>query len=370
MQNNTKNKKILILVPSYTARGGISNYFKTLEGKFTYDVEYFIRGARNWPFRKNIISEFSRACKDLINYYRLINKDTFSLVITSTSTGKFALVRDSLFILLAKKQKIKVIIFFRGWKDSLIEKIEKRAFKIFRYLLNNSDALIFLAKRFKEKALSWGYSNPIYVETTVVDESLLKGFNKEEFLKKYKKANEINILFLGRIELNKGIYEAIDTFKMLSLKYSNLNFFIAGDGTEEEKMKNYIKKKKLDNVSILGFIQNEKKREVYRNSHIYFFPSHREGMPTSVLEAMAMGLPVVTRDVGGVSDFFSNNENGFITRTKSPKKFAELLEKLINNLSLMSKIAERNYEYAKKNFVSSVVIKRLENIIKRTLECV
>lgn len=103
-------------------------------------------------------------------------------------------------------------------------------------------------------------------------------------------------------------------------------------------------------------------------SHIYILPTyHGEGMPHSLLEAMGFGLPVITRPVGGVIDFFEHGKMGYITESKDPAVLAELIENLIEDAELRREMAIYNFKYAQQRFLSSEVVKRLERIYKDTM---
>ena len=77
---------------------------------------------------------------------------------------------------------------------------------------------------------------------------------------------------------------------------------------------------------------------------------------------MSYGLPVITRPVGGIKDFFQNGKMGFITESKNPYDFAFFIEKIITNSKLRLQISNYNYNYAKEHFWAEKVISRLENI--------
>ena len=100
---------------------------------------------------------------------------------------------------------------------------------------------------------------------------------------------------------------------------------------------------------------------------VFFLPTYGEGMPISVLEAMAYGLPVVTRQVGGLNDFFINEKMGFITKSKSPKVFSDFLIRLIEDSELRKAMAEYNKKYAYAHFSATKVTKRFYNICRLTL---
>ena len=85
-------------------------------------------------------------------------------------------------------------------------------------------------------------------------------------------------------------------------------------------------------------------------------------MPTSVLEAMAYGLPVVTRPVGGLKDFFEDGKMGYITESLAPSVFAEAVEKLIREPETCRRMGRYNREFAHEHFAASRVAERIKRI--------
>jgi glycosyltransferase involved in cell wall biosynthesis len=365
----SSNNHILVLVPGSNARGGITNYYSSLKNHFTLPVDYLERGARTWPVRKSVIFEYSRIIKDTWKFFKLIRTKKYQLVQTTTAFSSLALFRDGLFIILAKFYHVKVIVFYRGWDKNLAVKIENKYLGIFKKIYFRADAVIDLASENIKRIQSWGYTRPCYLETTVVDQRLISGIN-EDFVKSraLRKASGFNLLFLSRIEITKGVYEAIDTYEILKKKYNHISMTIAGDGFELDNIKSYINQHNLTDISIVGFVEKKVKAEIYRKADIFIFPSYFEGMPNALLEAMSFGLPVITRPVGGVRDFFVHEKNGYITESKDPVVFADFVEKLLINHNLYEEISVHNYHYAMNNFISNVVVGRIEKIFKDTLD--
>jgi glycosyltransferase involved in cell wall biosynthesis len=360
-----KNKKILILVPAISARGGISNYYQVLKTAFSDRVEYFERGARNWPYRAGNLFEALRAVRDLLRFCVKLASLNYGIVQTTTSLGSLAVVRDGLFIFFGKLFGCNVIVFFRGWDERFEKKIETKFFRFFKAIFFKADAMIVLSSTFKSKLLSWGYPKAIHVETTIVDQTLLDAVNEEDIVDKYADIDPLIILFLARVEIPKGIYEAIDTFTLLRKEYRHIRLVIAGDGFELEPAKKYVSDREAHDITFLGEVHGEEKIRAFWGSHIYFFPSYHEGMPNSVLEAMAFGLPVIARPVGGLVDILKDNITGFCTLFKTPEDFAVLFKKLIDNKSLMMEIGINNYRMARTAFSPADIVNRLENIFKQ-----
>ena len=118
-----------------------------------------------------------RAIGDICLFISRIVRKNYKVVQTTTSLGVFSILRDGIFIMIAHIFKKKTIVFFRGWNEDIAQKIEKRYLSIFRFLFFRTDCSIVLSIKFKNQLQKWGYSNHIYVETTIVDYDLLKNIS-------------------------------------------------------------------------------------------------------------------------------------------------------------------------------------------------
>ena len=356
--------KILILIPAAGAKGGIVNYFKVLKKYLGEDVRYFLRGNRTWPHRSSPAAEFGRLILDYLRFIKLIANSNFEIIQTNTSLHSMSLFRDSIFILISRLFGKKVIVFFRGWHKKDEVKINSYFLSFFRLFFFKADSFIVLAEDFKKRLEDWGYKKEIYVETTIVDESLIKGYSEEQIIHKYENNGPgFNILYLARVEKEKGIYEFIKACKKVRESF-DLHVTIAGDGLELDRVKEFVAKEEITNITFAGFVSGTDKIEKYRNAHIYVLPSYTEGMPNSVLEAMAFGLPVITTPVGGIPDFFAENEMGYLVSPKTPDEIEKKLQILMTDKKKMLSMALFNFHFAKNNFLSGVVVNRLRLIYR------
>ena len=205
---------------------------------------------------------------------------------------------------------------------------------------------------------------PIYLATTKVDDKLIADFDIE------KRTGKVNtILFLARITESKGIFIALDAFKKLATKYSDLQLRVVGNGPALEQAIEKCKNEAIERVTFLGTLSGDKLISEFTTSDIYLFPTyHNEGMPTSILEALAFGLPVISRPVGGTKDFFINGRMGEVTDSLDAKDFAQLMEKYIQDKKLTKEVSQYNHQYAKDHFMASKVAQRIEeHLIKSVL---
>lgn len=346
-------KKILINTPDINKIGGVANFYLALNGKYSNRVRYNFIGGRSKK-SNYLITLFM----DYIKFLIIIVSFKPQLVHLNPSLDKKSILRDSIYVLISKLFFRKTLIFWHGWQEYTELIISNKYSKIFKFIFNLSDAHCVLASDFKKSLRKWGISKPVYLETTIYNDAIMKGFDL-----RLKEFDHPKILFLSRIEEQKGIYIALDSFKIISKKFKNVKMLIAGTGKELNKVKEYVINRKIKNIEFLGFVTDEKKSDVIQSSLIYFFPTyHGEGMPISILESMACGSIIVTRPMGGIKDFFEDEKMGFITESKDPKVYAELLTKLLKDRQKLQAISKYNHEYAKERFSASKVADRLEKI--------
>ena len=229
---------------------------------------------------------------------------------------------------------------------------------------NKTDSFIALSKEFKNQLRAWGFNQPVFLETTVVDKLLLNGYTIEDRMERIRSSSSsITILFLSRVEKEKGIIEAIDALNILIKSYPKIRMLVAGVGSYLSESIEHCKSLALEkNVNFLGWITGEQKSRVLADSDILLLPTYREGMPNCVLEAMAFGIPVVTRPIGGLKDFFVDGKFGFMTESTEPETIASLVDSIIVNRPLREYMSIQSFNYAHDHFFSGSVTRRLEII--------
>jgi glycosyltransferase involved in cell wall biosynthesis len=346
--------KVLINVPHLDLPGGVAYFYRVLRKYLGPGAEYFEIGSK--AGERGIFAQLRRALGDYWRFHRRLSGGEISLVHLNPSLGPRSMIRESLFILISRAHGIPVVVFFRGWDDGFRQLIERRLLRLFRFIFGGAAAIIVLADDFRRQLQEMGIRAPILTMSTLVDDTVF------EQPARYSDAHSgINILFLSRLVPGKGLVEVIEAFKLLKRTTPEVTLLIAGDGPEKEKAEQIIDGKKANDVVFLGHVDDDEKRQAFLNSDIYFFPTfYSEGMPNSVLEAMAYGLPVVTRPVGGLADFFENERMGFMTESDDPADFARLLERLAKDVELRRRTGAYNRRYAREHFAASRIADGLE----------
>ena len=281
-----------------------------------------------------------------------------------------SLRRDAMSVLIGRLLGRKVLVFWRGWDVSVIGLPEFPGGNncLLARIYKMGAAHLVLSEKFRQDLLRWGLQKPIHVETTVVEDQCLAGPVPPE-------PNKVrtDLLYLSRVEIGKGVFELLDAFKILKSRNPAYTLTIGGDGPDLAALKAYAKELNLADVNFTGFLKGPAKVDCYRRGSVFCFLSYTEGMPNAVLEALAMGLPIVSSDAGGLRDILRDGENGFILvpdqkapakRKFDPQTVANAIEKLVETPELHERISTINWRYARHRFAAPVVAKRIEALCR------
>lgn len=347
--------KVLSVVPSFGILGGVASHYEGLRPFWSVKMRYIKYGKRLY------VPAILTLLPDYLHFIFCLLFTNIDLVIVNPSLRPYQLLRDGVYVLSAKLFRKKVVTFIHGWDDAYIKKIIAKPSRFLR-LYGKTDKYIVLYSGFKQQLAKAGIpEDKISLSTTKVEDSLIKDFDIST-----RDGEITQLLFLARADHSKRLDIVVKAFELLQKDYPQLKLAVCGTGDDLENVKNYVNEHEIRNVTFAGFVKGDAKKHFLIESQVLILPTtHGEGMPTSVLEAMAMGLVVITRPIGGVNDFFLDGEHGYMTESLSPEVYASILRKLLKDRSVVNRISENNYEYAKSHFMASSVAKQLETIFKK-----
>ena len=177
--------------------------------------------------------------------------------------------------------------------------------------------------------------------------------------------NYIKILYVGWLEKQKGINELFESFLSLVKKYKIKIKFI-GDGTLKRKIEELSLSNKIQkDVSVTGWLSDKEIISHLKSSDIFILPSWYEGMPNSLIEALASGLPSISSSVGIIPDYIINNVNGLLVQPNNKLNLEKTIEKTINDINLRKRISKNGVNLAESLFSEDVSLKKLSVIIKK-----
>jgi len=354
--------RVLITVPDLNELGGVANYYRALQGRFVNQVDYLKIGGWQGISSKSKVQLLGLFVKDIFRIARRVRH--YDIVHFNPSFSKPCFFREMILLFVVKLFRRKVIIFFRGWDRKFAETVGRKLRWIFSLGYRRTDAFIVLADDFRKQLVAWGYKGPVYLETTLVDDRELQ-FGSESAMR--ASGGPLKLLYLARLERAKGVFQCVEALSRFSPEEVSLT--VAGNGNDREELERCIAEKGLKNIRLEGWVSGERKALAFSAADGFLFPSqHGEGMPNTVLEAMAYGLPVITAPVGGVKDFFEDGKMGFLIDPVTSENLAECIQRLLNHPETRKQIGEYNRNYAKEHFYASCVVKRLESIYAEVLD--
>lgn len=264
---------------------------------------------------------------DQLAFHAALCRRKPALVHVNPSLLPRSFFRDGAFVAQAIAARVPVVVFFHGWDREFQERVERHWLWFFRRTFGKAAAIVVLAKQFGETLERWGVTAPITVEVTAVDDHIVDGFEIERALAERRQSRSLRVLFLGRLEPAKGVYETIDACALAAQQEVPVKLIVAGDGPHAPAMREYAAQRLGKSAEFKGYVSGNEKYDMIRSCHVMLFPtSYQEGLPISVIEAMCLGLAVVTCPVGGLADLFPPSASaGILVKSVEPAGLAEHL---------------------------------------------
>ena len=181
-------------------------------------------------------------------------------------------------------------------------------------------------------------------------------------------------LHASRLVQKKGIATTLHAFTAFSNHYPKATLTIAGEGPMLAELKDLTRKLKIaDRVMLPGFLAPEELRDVYYASHIFLHPSetgsdgNQEGIPNSMLEAMATGLPVFATRHGGIPEAIENGVSGILVAERDHEALSRALLDAAKNPELLQRLARNGANVVADKFDQRKQIEQIEDIYLRMI---
>lgn len=360
--------KALIFSPDPRRLGGVANYLNVLKAHFTPNIviDHFQVGQRI-----GLSGRIVRILFPLLDNIRLVQtwrRNAYDVVHLNPSLNARGLLRDGFFMLTLTTvlQCKKTIVFFHGWSTETEQVIRNSRFLrgIFRSIFGRAKRILVLATQFKHALISMGFDqSKIEVVTTMFNGTLFDGVTKREG------GSGKTVLFLSRFIKEKGVFELLEAFDRIHARHPDLRLVLAGDGPERMAAEQWVKNQNLERcVAFTGYLRGADKARILNDSDIFILPSHEEGCPVSLLEAMAAGLAVIVTPVGGIPDIIEDGANGILLRSSDPAEIAAAIQKLIKDQVFCKQAQSRNRHQAWERYEAGVVTKEIEDIYSEVVK--
>jgi len=305
--------------------------------KVKYHTPYFSHG--------RFLVQFSK----LIKMLQTVKQDT------QLAIGIYEIPHGMLAFLIGKIRKISIAISIIGNPayTTLRKGLRK---KITYFMLKRADAITVTGKKSRQFLLSDGIeSSSIYILPNSIDIAIFKS-------EKEKKC--FDIISLGRLSPEKELKNLLEIVAELKKKRVRIKVGIAGRGFEKENLEKLIRKLSLQkNVELLGFVDDIVK--FYNSGRIFVLSSSTEGLPRTVIEAMACGVPSVASNVGDMEDVIIDGENGFlVNKYDDIDDYVTKISILLSDKNKYEQFSQNGIQISRKKFSYDAATMVWENIIK------
>ena len=336
-------KQIII----FCERDQYSKYFNNVDHKF---ININIKKSKY-----NILKDLISIIK--IIYYILKLKPSYILTFT---------IKPNIYLLfIAKFLKIKIVPNITGLGSIFINKnfINKIIFSLYRYLIQYS-YFTFFQNAFDKHEFLLKYKSKIKIKNDILPGS---GINLKNYLNIGVNEKHQKFIFAGRLIKDKGIIDLIEAIKIVKDRMPQISFLIIGNvdsGNPSSLNTKYIKT--LIKKNLIEYREHTNEIKTYlMDAQCIILPSYREGSSRIIMEAAALGKPIITYDVPGCNNLVIDNYNGFLVKKGDIIGLADTILNF-NNLKISQKkqMGILGRKLIEKNYLVDIVIDKYIKILK------
>lgn len=343
--------QVYVLAPDF-----IDKYRGTLQGIGAVPVDIKMSRTGINPF-SDILSLF-----DLINTLKQISPDiTFSYGIKPVIYGLIASKRVGIpnrFAMIAGLG----LLYVDGEYASLRRKVLKKlADFMYRFSLKYANKVFFQ---------NFGDIDLFVKKNIVSNDKVTKingsGVDLDEYELSISENSRITFILISRLIKEKGIYEYVEAAKKIKCKYPTVKFIMLGDrdlnpnSVEKSDLKQWIEEGLIEWPGHVDDV-----RPWLRKASVFVLPTYyREGIPKSILEAMAMGKPIITTDIPGCREAVKNKENGFLVEPKDVNSLVDAMESYIAEPCKINIMGKKSRKKAEDYFDVSEVNKKIIDVVE------
>lgn len=338
-------KKIALFISSLQ-KGGSERVMVNL-------AEYFYRQGTEVV----VVTQYKKETEyDIIPEIRRVYSEPDEELLQGSRANKF-MIRFRYLRNIWKTEKPDVILAFLG-KNNLMAIATSRFLPVKTVVSVRGEPTMEYEGRFMQFLAKtiFRFADGIVLQTQMVMEFFPKSVQRKAivlpnplnplFLKRKQNAEKENIIVAaGRLDDNKNHAMLIHAFARIASEYPNIKLIIYGEGECREQLEQLIEEKELtDRITLPGSVTDIADR--IAKARIFTLTSNTEGMPNSIMEAMALGIPVISTDCpcGGPATLIRDGENGLLIPVGDAYALADAMRQILSNPVLEHKLGENAYK--------------------------
>lgn len=338
--------------------GGVATYLKTLlSGLQKYDdIENYLliseyKSQQGWEniTKKVFYYKYKRSIANIflaIKQIHAVIKDINPDIIHVHSTWAGLFVRLPY---LLKKRKAKIIYQSHGWSFLMdTSKYKKNIYAFVEKILSiPTDKIINISNYEQNQAIKYGLNkNKMIMVYNGVEDKV----NKSKLILNWDR-NKINLLFVGRLDRQKGLDLFLDVYEKMKLK--NIHLYVIGRSVLDNNLP-----KNTEYVTYLGWVDSKDIDEYYQACDAVIMPSRWEGFGLVAIEAMRNSKPIIASNAGALPELIQNNINGYIFSLENKFSLRDILFKINKEKLKIIGLTNRNLflkKFTNKQFVINIL---------------
>ncbi len=256
---------------------------------------------------------------------------------------------------------IKLAVSFRGSQMNFSQITDLDLDEAYREVLPLYDLFHAVSHDVLNNAMEYN----IDISKSMVIHPAIRTEMLKRFRIKKREAGPLRILTVGRSNWIKGIDVAIDAAKILDNEDVDFYYTIVAGGNQEELIyhKNQLGLEKK--IKLLSTIKHEEAMELYNTADLLILPSHAEGIANVLLEAMAVGVPVISTLCGGVTELIEDGVNGWLVPIRNPKALAQKIKEFASlGDDEVEKVVRNGYDTVRKGFLQTAQIEEFNKFYR------
>jgi glycosyltransferase involved in cell wall biosynthesis len=349
MRNNSYSKLVMLGTAPET-RGGIASVVKAYQAHGLFErwpivyVPTHCDGSRARKLERAVSAFFSLT-------RHLLGRRVPVLHVHAASRASFW--RKSVFMLLGVAARCPIVFHLHGGGFSRFYEQECSPLqrRVVRFFLDRAVRVVVLSGQWAE-----------WMATATSNPNIVCIANPVPRPSKVRAERRNMVLFLGRLERAKGIYDLIEAFAAVRARVPDAELVCAGDGDLDAVARRAGELGMREAVHLTGWIGDVKKAELLASAAVFVLPSYAEGSPISLLEAMAAGVPPVASAVGGIPDLIAEGANGFLVQPGDRQTLATRLSALLLDPSLRERLGAAAADTVRERFDIDRVMTQLEQM--------
>ena len=367
---NQNRKKVLVVGPQSESTGGVVTFQRNLMHVSNLNQRWdFVPYNISRPPRSREANHhydaifqqdptrFFKATKvtgsNFLHYFRALQDID---MVQIQSSDYYSFWESSYYSVMAKQRGIPVVVRYGGIFDHFYEGSNPKVQKMIRWLLRQPDGIVVQSASWKEYFSTLVDPNKLHVIGNAIP------FQEPIVREDRSVGQNVKFLFIcGPESKRKGYFELMQAMDLCT-EPLELQILAPNDDVRADLEKRTKKSPHINIVLMESRSREELKSEIYPQADVFVIPSHGEGFPNSMLEAMGASLPIVATPVGAIPEVIENGKQGFVVELGDIQALQKSIETLVRDRNMRLHMGKESYQTAMNKYEINAMFSRFEKV--------